>query len=631
MKKTFHLFITTLGLLFWTCTTAAAQSVSILASVDRTTVGAEEPVRLTLEVQGASFTEVEAPSAPETEGLELLQPVPSTRRNVSIVNGRLHQSVAYEWVYIPVGEGTARIKPVEVRVSGKTYRTEAITLNVVPQSQRPQRTPNQSNNPFAQPFPPDGTGDETFPEDEPLDENDLFIRAIPSARSAYQNSQVTIEYQLLFRNGIQLRQSRLADSWDAAGFWREELEVDPRPLPRTVVENGLRYHSIVLKRVSVFPTRTGTLTVDPLRIETEAYFPRRTNDLFGQFFSPVGRFERLELASPPVTIESRPLPANAPASFRGAVGNFTLRSRINRNDVSVGETVEFTVTISGDGNVATLEAPQIHWPGAFEVYDPQVATNVDRTGTRVRGEKTFTFLAVPRTNGAFEVPPVEFTYFNPTTGRYQTLQATVGTIRVTGSATSPELAGTTASGMPVDDIADIIVEEAEWVRTTNRPLHANPWVYAALLLPLIGVVGTFLYGKHAARIAMDREYARNRRAHPVARKHLKRAGEILRRNDPQGFYEELERAVTGYVGNRLNIAESGLTRRQFDQRLEEAGVPENVRADLQRFLEECDRGRFAPIKPDRATLDEAYRHAAELITWLNEHFNRLAVSTAGRT
>lgn len=629
-KKTFDLLLLTLGLLFWVCNTAAAQTVNVLATVDRNTLGTEEPVRLTLEIQGASFTEIEIPPTPEYEGLALVQPVPSTRRNVSIVNGRMHQSVAYEWVFRPVREGSARIKPIEVTISGRSYRTGEITLNVVPQSRRPQRTPGQSNTPFAQPFPPDGADDDSFTADEPLDENDLFIRAIPSARSTYQNSQVTIEYQLFFRNGIQLRQSRLADSWDAGGFWREEMEVDPRPLPRTVVEKGLRYHSIVLKRVSVFPTRTGTLTVDPLRIETEAYFPRRTNDVFGQFFSPVGRFEQVELSSPAVTIESRPLPGNAPASFRGAVGNFTMSSRINRNDVSVGESVELSVIISGDGNVATLEAPQIQWPGAFEVYDPQVSTNINRNGTRVRGEKTFTFIAVPRTNGTFEVPPVEFSYFDPSASRYVSLNSAVGRIRVTGSATSPELASTTASGLPVDDIAGIISEESGWIRTARQPLHTNPWTYAVLFLPLLGVAGVFAYRKHTSRIATDHEYARNRRAHPVARKHLKRAGEILRRNDPQRFYEELERAVTGFVGNRLNIAESGLTRHQFDLRLEEVGVSDDVRVDLQRFLEECDRGRFAPISPDRSTLEEAYRHAAALITRLNEHFNRLAVSAAGR-
>ena len=592
--------------------TAQAQDVAVEATVNETTVGSAETVAYTIAATGSSIRTIRTPEPPATEGLELLQTIPSSQRNMSLINGQMEQRIAFTWHYRPLRDGRARIGSATVEVDGEVYQTRAIDLTVVPQAQRPARPRGQSAAPFGQ----SGRGDDDEAE-RSIGADDLFIRAIPSRRAAYQGEQIVIEYQLFFRDGVQLRQSRLADAGDAEGFWREELDVDARPIPRTVVENGLRYNMITLKRVAVFPARSGELRIEPLRIQTEAFVPYNRGDPFERFFSLRSQYQPVDLASPPITIDVRPLPPGAPAGYDGAVGQFDMDVRVAPTDVEVGEAVEVRVDLTGTGNLATLEGPLLEPPGVFEQYDPNVTPSVNRTGQRVRGTKTFSYVLVPRSNGTFELPALTFAYFDPETERYETLQAPARTITVTGTAASPLATGTTAGGLPVDDIAGLMTTPTAWVRLGQTPLHRHPLAAAALLLPLLVAIGLYGYRRHADRLAADVGLARRRRAHPLARKHLKQAEALLQANEPHAFYDEVSRALQGFIGNRLNIAERGWTRTRLDQELALRQLPAEVRAAIRALLDECDQARFSPVLPDQAAMHSAADRAADLIVQLD--------------
>ena len=606
---------------------ARAQDVEVVATVNETTIGTEEQLVYSVEIRGATVSSISTPEPPATRNLVLVQRTPSTQRNMTILNGNLQQSVSFRWRFRAAGEGAAAIDPVQVRVDGKTYSTQGIRINVVPQSQRPGRplAGRQQQLPFRYPpSPGQGGADDDTARD--IDSQDLFIRAIPSTREAYQNEQVTIEYQLFFRDGIQLRHSRLAGSWDAGGFWREEFEVDTRPIPTSVVENGLLYHMIVLKRVAVFPTRPGRLSVDPLEIETEAYFPFGTSDPFERFFSLRSQFETVELVSDPVHIDVRPLPDGAPASFNGAVGRFDMHASLDGTEVEVGAPVDVEVTISGTGNLATLEAPPFRPPGIFERYEPDVVTDIERDGQRITGGKTFTYILVPRSNGDYTLPPVEFAFFDPSSNKYEVRRAELGRVQVTGTA-APLAAGSTADGLPIDDIAGILTT-ASWASADDRPLHESPWPYVLLLFPPLALAGLYVFERRARRLAHDTQFARGRIAHPLAKKHLRKADALLKENEPGLFYEEIERAVMGFIGNRLNVAELGLTRSELDARLAHVGVTDQIRATLTGLLAECDQAQFAPVPPDRQAMESAEERASRVIVAIDEAASRQATVQA---
>ena len=592
-----------------------ARQVRVVATVNENTIGTEETVTYSIEIRGAPANTIQTPSPPEAEGLNLVRSIPSTQSNVSIINGVMEQSYIYRWSYLPLQEGSTRIGSATVTVAGESFQTDPILVTIVPQAQRPTRRAGQGGrqlDPFSallrSPF------DTAAPDEEPApDSRDLFIRAIASSRSVVQNQQVTIEYQLFFREGIQLRQSRLTDSWDAEGFWREELAVETRPIPQIVVENGLRYNKIVLKRAAVFPTRTGSLVVDSLRIESEAVLPNRSSDPFQQLFSLQNRFRPVELASPSVVIESKPLPSERPTSFTGAVGNFRLAVEVDRTNLEVGSSLQVIARVSGTGNLATLVLPAFVPPAAFELYDPRVETNLDRAGRRLAGTKTFTYVMVPRSNGTFELPGIEFSHFEPSSGEFVTQTTNPVSVMVTGSASTPATVVATTNGLPVDDVAPSIESAGRWIPVSSAPVHTKTWPYATLLVPLVVLGFAWIYSRHQDKLVADVGYARHRRAHPLAKKHLNQAKILLDNTDKAAFFGEVERAVLGFIGNRLNISEKGLTRPQLDRALRNSGVEDNIRTRLQSLLESCDGGRFAPGSVEPSDMKVAYDEAAALI------------------
>lgn len=584
---------------------AAAQEVSIQASISNRTIGMEEAVIYTLTVAGSDGSDISVPGAPPADGLTLLQSVPGTQRNVSIVNGQMSRSFAFTWTFRPVREGKTTIGATTITVGDRQFHTQPIDVMVVAQSQRPAR--RQLTDPFSllrSPFDSQGAAPTA---------DDIFIRAIPSKRTAYQNEQITLEYRLYFREGIQLRQSRLTDSWDAEGFWREELDVETRPIPRTVVENGIRYNMIVLKRAAVFATRAGKMSIDPLRIESEALLPFGSRDPFQSLFALRTRFTPVQLESERVHIEVRPLPAGAPASFQGAVGTYAMTLRTDRTDLEVGESIQLSITIAGRGNLATLEAPSFDVPTAFEQYDPQVSSMIDRSGTQLSGSKTFRYVLIPRSNGTFEIPAIEFAFYDPTTDRYRTSRSESIHISVTGLASAPEVVTATTNGMPVDDFAVLYTTSSDWIRTRRAPLHKLIWTYLLILIPALVLAGAGLVQYRREERRGNASWARSRRAHPLSKRHLKRATNLLAEGNTHGYFEELERAVLGFVGNRLNVAERGMTRDRLDENLRKRGVDPEIRKRLRNLLDTCDMGRFASSSVTPQNKEDALDEASFLI------------------
>lgn len=578
-----------------------AQTVSGLVSSP--TIGAQETVSYTLEISGTNASDIVNPSPPAAEGLTLVSPIASRGTNMSIVNGRVSRSVSYTWHYRPEEEGSARILEANVTIGDSTFHTSPVTVTVVPQAQRPSP---QRRSLFG--------GFSLFdnPSDAPpeVTEQDIFIRAIQSDREVYLNEQIAIDYKLYFRPGTMPRNSRQADSWDAEGFWREELDLAATPVPSLVVENGIRYQVISIRRIAVFPTRAGELTIDPLKISAEVQSPDAdpfNSPLFSQ------RYSTVERASPVINITSNPLPLGAPDKFRGAVGQYTLRAILSRNTLEVGEALQLTLTIEGTGNIALIEAPQPEIPGIFEVYDPEVSISKTGTNALIRGSKTFTWLLIPRSNGTFQIPPVEFVYFDPSQARYIVRSSNLNPITVTGTAATASAVTVTASGFPFDDIA-VLKRDPQWVTATHTPLHQGTWFYLLLLVPVLGVGVTAVLRRRTTRLATDTAWARNQRAHPLARKHLKTARKRLSEGDPDPFYAALEQSVLGFVGNRLNVHERGLTRAQLADLLNNAGIRTERQQELIKFLDTCDAARFAPTPPAIALMEKHYAQGSRILS-----------------
>jgi hypothetical protein len=505
-----------------------------------------------------------------------------------------------------------------VTVAGRTYKTDAIDITVVPQSERPKRAPNQGGR-WLFPDATDNTG-----EQPTVTESDVFIRAVPSKQSIFQNEQLSVDYVLFFRHGVLLRNSRLADSWDTEGFWREDLDVEERTNMRTEIVDGLKYNAVTLKRVALFPTRSGDLTIEPLRIETKVALPRNSGAFRSLLLQNTARFQSATVSSPEVSVSARPLPP-APDGFHGAVGTFAIRTTFSRTSVEAGEPIQLTVTLSGRGNIATLAEPPLELPPLIERFGPEISDSINRTKRYVEGIKTYTYTLVPRSGGRHVIPSFSIPYFDPEAGEYRTLSSDPVTIRVTGSVT-PAVSTVPTTRFPANDVAALHDQVDKWRRAGGSPFYRMPWPYFMLILPLLALGGLFLYRKRIERIATDERYARSRRAHPAARKHLKQAEALLREGNGRALYEEIVRAVLGFVGDRLNIAPHGMTSAQLGVTLRSLGLPENLADGVVDIGLEADRARFSPEPPDEEMMTDVVERAAGLIAGLDEHLksNRLA-------
>ena len=564
-------------------------SVRVTASADPVEAAVGETVVFRVEVEGAPATVIQIPSRPPTVNLEPRRRAPRTERSRSTEGGELRRTVTFSWRFQPQETGTARIRAATIVVRGEEYTTEDIRVRVTPPPQRPS-TPTLTH-------PKDASA-------PTLDERDLFIRATATADRAYQNEQVVVEYRLFYRPGVRLRHSRLADSWNAPGFWREELNVASRPTPQPQRVDGQRYETVVLKRVALFPTRPGTLNVDPLRIETEAQGTMRMRK-----GGPAlrGRFESVRLASQSLSLRVRPLPASAPASFEGAVGQFSMTARVDTPRATVGDPVSLTVQVQGTGNLTTLSPPRLDVPSAIEAYEPTVESDLERNGRQIRGAKTFTYTLTPRSGGHHALAPIEFSYFDPEAGQYRTLRAEGPVLDVSGEA-APRTVGRTGEGLPVGDIAaPMSAEVGHWVRTDRRPLYRQPWTYMALLLPILLAGGGIVYRRRWQTLGSTSSGASDG-APGAVQDRLRDARRHLQNGAESDFYNAVEQTLRAVLAERLGLNGSNATRATLDRHLTRHEVPDDLREALYKLLDRCGEAQYAPgasASPMRSVLDEA--------------------------
>lgn len=571
----------------------SSSSVEVQAKVQRGTVGRGEDVVYVLTVEGASLAEIEFPEAPSASGLVPESRQPQISQDVVYRNGQLQRTLAFRWTYRPQRTGQLQFMPVTFTAAGERYRTETVSVRVLRQP------------------PPASSGKDDAHSAASSD--NIFIEAALSDSTIYRGEQTTVTYRLFYRQGLQLRQSRLAGSWDAPGFWREELDVPSRPDVGTTRRDGEAYKSLLLKRVALFPTRTGRLTLSPLEIETRARQSGRSQGLLGRLFSS-GRSREISVVSDSVHLRARPLPGGAPASFRGAVGRFRMdRSRASASrEVRVGDAVELRLEISGYGNLATVEAPPLDdVPDGLETYPPDSRLDIDREGRRVRGSKTFTYTLVPRERGTYRIPSLAFSYFAPEAERYRTLRTDAVTIRATGSAR--ELAASSGNALPPGDLAGPLTERPAWTRPGRSPLYRRVWPYAALGGSALLAAGLLAWRRRRAR-----EDGRPPEAHPTAQKRLREARHHLDENRPRAFYEETERALRAFVGQRLEMPATGQTRHQLRDGFARTGVAGATQDQFFALLDECERARFAPTPPNREATATASDRAHRLVADLDE-------------
>jgi hypothetical protein len=502
-----------------------------------------------------------SPEPPETEGIILLHPLPRTSRSVAPADGRRATVTHYRWSMRPLRIGEARILPHSLEIDGRIYLTDELIVHVTDRSGAMRRGEAITS-----------VGAIEAPAVMPTPGTEVVLDAGPTMRTAFEHEQIVMTYRMLFLHGSQVRRNRMDGPWEAAGFWREEMDVQMRPTVTRIEIEGVPYDGFVLKRAALFGTRAGALTVSPLRIETDVW-PDVTDG------RTPSRFQPRKVASEAVTVDVRPLPPGAPRGFGGAVGSFSLTTELDRAEVRVGEASALRAVVVGDGNPNLIDVAFDAQPEGLDVIGPEIRTEVTRDGDRLTTRRTFTFTVIPLSEGAHRLPSVRFAYFDPLDEQYRILTEGAAAITARGRLLTSE-SPHDAFPMAAD-------------RTRRGSERSWMWIAAGfVLIPAIVLLG-FL----AQRL-------RRPAGHPVpagppraAARPSAPALPTRAENSPTAF-AAAEKAILDHLAARLGPRARAAGRGDLYRLLEDAGVPAEMARELLDFLAESDRARFAPTAND---------------------------------
>lgn len=557
------------------------------------TVGERFNVAFEVNADGKDFR------APTFEGFQVVGgPMNSTSSSVQIVNGSMSRSVSNTYTYVlrADNEGNFTIGPASITVNGQVVSSEPYSISVsgggggtASSGQGGQQS---------------SSGGRAGTSDPQVDGQDLFVKAIPSKRSAYVGEPVVFTYMLYTR--VPVSQLSVSTIPSFGGFWTKDCNETDRQ--STQVVNGIQYTTYEIKKVVLIPQRAGRFTIEPMVVECVAQIETRNNpsgyDPFGFFNDPF--FSRsftnvtktLQTAS--VNFESKPLPEQGrPASFNGAVGNYNFSASIDRNELSTNEVFTLTMTVSGSGNVELVNLPQPVFPPDFEVYDPRITNTVQATGQGMSGSKKVEYLVIPRRAGNFTIPEIEFSYYNPAQGQYLTQNVPAMSLVVNrGAGDESGEGGLYASTQEGIRYLGSDIRHIKTGTSNLKPAHAHffaspvYWLLLALLLALFVVALVVVRKRRQFR--QDVVLVRNKKATKVAKGRLKNAYKYLKVQDQDHFYEEMSQALWGYISDKLGIERSVLSMETVKQAMMDKGVDAALCDEFVDTLNTCEFARFAP-------------------------------------
>lgn len=561
-------------------------------------------------------------NAPAISGCKLLNPQPgvSTSQSYQIINGQASSSstVEYTYIYRAENEGTFTIPAASIIVDGKKLTSQSAKFTVLPAD---KTTQSQQGGGYGYGY---GGGapqqsvhvDDLASQDDtsrPISKDDIFVRIILNKSHAYEQEAIecTIKLYTKFQriNSFMMTSPPTFD-----GFLIEEVDTQAA---LNAVENykGQNYVTAVLKKCIIFPQKSGKLTISSGKYDLSVVQIERVSN--GWFVS--GRPVEKEVSLQPFTstVDITPLPEPRPAGFDNAVGQFTFESRLAPDRLKTGEAASLEYIVTGTGNIKYVHEPKPEIPDEFEQFTPKTDYRTRVTGSTVTGTMMVDYTLVPQSVGKFKIPEQKFVYFDPSKRSYVTLTAPGYEMEISkGSGTT-----ITAEQREIEakntDILHIKTGEKN-LSKTHDPIIYNWWYWtlAGLLVAAL-IMSVVIYGRQM-RLNADVAGRRNARASKVARKRLREAEGFMKSRQPERFYEAMLKAMWGYLGDKLSMPVSQLTRQNIFETLMDRGVDEDAAERVLAVLDQCEMARYTPDSSSEASVEALYVEATSSINDLEK-------------
>lgn len=583
----------------------AADKVRFVAEAADVVVSGDQ-VRLVFTVNSQDIKDFRAPSI---KGFDVLMgPSRSQQSSIQIINGKRtsNSSTAFTYILLAGSPGTYTIPAASVEVNGEKVFSNAISIKVLPQD---QNSGNSGNN---------GGGSASSSRSQAagsrISANDLFITATASKTTVHEQEAILLTYKVY--TVVNLRQL-YGKMPDLKGFHTQEVELPQQKTFTLEHYKGRNYNTTVWSQYVLFPQQTGKLEIPSITFDGVVAQQTVSDDPFDAFFNGGGYVEvKKKITTPKVVINVQPLPAK-PAGFSGAVGEFKLASSINATDVKTNDAVTIKLTLSGTGNMKLIGTPEVKFPQDFEIYDPKVTDDYKLTNSGLTGTKTFEYLAIPRHAGNFTIPAVEFTYFDLKSNSYKTLKTEAYNLKV---AKGQGNADQVISDFTNKESVKMLGKDIRFIKLGDSSLRpkgdfffGTVGYYLCYLIPLLlFVVFAVIYRQKALENANVAK-VKTKKANKMATRRMKLAGKLLAENKKNEFYDEVLKALWGYISDKLSIPVSQLSKDNIEAELTNYGVQEALIAEFIGVLNECEYARYAPGNENEA-MDKVYSASVEVIS-----------------
>ena len=576
-------------------------------------VAADEQFNVTFIIEGE-----ENPSDfqwnPGSDFQVLWGPQSGRSTSIQIVNGKRSKSVQTTYTYVvrPSGTGKFSFPRASAKVKGKEIFSEPASIQVAAagaaSSSRPQQQTRQSGQ------------QQTQRQQTGIQDGDIFLKMDLSRSKVVVGEPIIATLKLYQRVNIAGFENVTFPTFN--GFWSQEIEAPTNIEFSREVYDGQIYNSALLRKFVIIPQQQGQIKIDPAEmicLVNVRVSPGGTS-IFDGFFDDY-RTVRKKVSTGPVTVNVSPLPDGAPASFAGGVGSFTVSAKISRDTLKTHEAASLLVTVSGKGNISLLEAPKVSFPPDMEVYDTKISEKIDKGG--LSGSKFYEYPFIPRSYGDFEIAPIRYSYYDVNQGRYVTLETEpISVVVERGNET--DAGGTVISGPSKKDVRTL-GSDIRFISTKSPDLvskgrffigSAGFWIIFVLLF-VLAAVSWLAFRKVAARRA-DIAGTKNRKATKMALKRLHLAGTFLKQNLYTAFYEELHKALLGFVSDKLNISFAELSKDNLREALKERNVAAGHIESFIGILDACEFARYAPDAGHEA-MEAHYKAAVEVISSMDSN------------
>ena len=606
MRKVILFFI-----LISTVIGAWADNITFTANAPEVVVSGDQ-FRLSYTINSQKVRDFRAPSIKEFE--VLMGPSRSTQSSTQIINGNVTSTSTITFTYILMAgkEGTYTIPGATIVADGKNYTSNSVEIKVLPPDQSAGAGSGNSRN-----------SSRNQANSGKITDKELFMMATASKTNVYEQEAILLTYKVYTQVNLT---GLKGDIPDLKGFHTQEVELPNQKTWSLEHFNGRNYNTTIWRQLVLFPQQTGKIEIPSVTFEGTVSQMVASADPFDAFFNG-GNYVNItkNLVTPKLTINVKELPAGKPANFSGGVGEFTLSSTISTQELKTNDAVTIKLVISGTGNMKLINTPEVGFPQDFEIYDPKVDNKFNLTRNGLAGNKVIEYLAIPRHAGTYTIPPIEFSYFDLKSQNYKTLKTDAYTLNVAkGEGNSDQVVANFTSK---EDLK-VLGQDIRYIKTGDTRLtqkddyfygSTSYWLWYIVPLALF-IAFMVIYRKQAMENANVAK-VRTKKANKVATKRMKNAGKLLAEKKSEAFYDEVLKALWGYISDKLSIPVSQLSKDNIEEELQKHQVADELIKEFINNLNDCEFARYAPGNQDEK-MDKIYSSAIDVISKMENSIKR---------